>query len=361
MSLRISKITFGIILPRQARIADAGRNYWRYNPNNATIFGRSNGQGQLIHGSIWSGGLPKSLSMPFTVEVNGKTVSFTVVPSKVYRDLRYKQETLQDVIPERFRANCLQFGLDPATWLKICKEETQLYYQLPKTIYDNIAGMAKLLGIKRSALILAAIRHPQLFYQSPETINWNIKKGAELLGIEKSVYGQAALKQPPLFSQKPKTINDNIERAAQMLGLNKSIYVQMALMHPSLFCSRAETIHEGYKILRLMFDSNEVLNEYIVRNPAALALSQERNFMHYIARKITGRKTKFAVNPLKYLAKRFQDRQDVFRKLKDILISFVERSRAVRKDKTIGKEERSARLESLRTAVLARAIELANA
>lgn len=106
----------------------------------------------------------------------------------------------------------------------------------------KITRSAELMGIEKSAFVVAALKEPTLFCQNPETLDGNMTRGAALMGIDKAAFVVAALKEPHMFGRNPVTLNDNVTRSAELTGIERAAFVAAALKQRPLFYQSPETI-----------------------------------------------------------------------------------------------------------------------
>jgi hypothetical protein len=247
--------------------------------------------------------------------------------------LSNKASSLSESVPKRFEENLKNLNISAEEWKQACVKQPSLLYQLPETINQNLEGACKLLGISKAEYLKAALKGPSLFTQSPETINQNIVRVCELLNINKTDYVKAALKRPQLFVQSPETINQNIEEVCKLLGITKAEYVKAALKAPSLFSFKPKSVHEKYKILKIIFGSDEATQGAVLTNPNLLNYAPERTFLHHLLREVFNVKTNLTANPYTTLKKLWQGTPEDLEKLIRILEAYAAQSKAERRTK----------------------------
>ena len=262
--------------------------------------------------------------------------------------LDYNSQTLLAIIPERFKRNAENFEITLGEWKKaalirpqllIQKPETleaniiesanrfnvskesfvkaaldrpQLFSQKPETSESNIIESARRFNISKEAFVKAALDKPQLFYQKPETLEANIIESARRFNVSKEVFGEAALKQPQLFCQKPETLEANIIESARKLEIDKEVFIGMSLNNPVLFSSSPQTLKNKFDLKsRLLFLDDDETRKRIVARPNSLNYSPERDILHYLAKKITGKeKINFSKSPIEIISDYFLERED---------------------------------------------------
>jgi hypothetical protein len=141
------------------------------------------------------------------------------------------------------------------------------------------------------------------------------------------------LKAPSLFYQSPETINQNIEGACKLLGITKAEYVKAALKKPSLFTYKPESVHEKYKILKIIFRSDEETVKEVLANPMYLDYAKERTFLHHILQEIFKVKSNLINNPYTTLKKLWKGTPEDLEKLIRILEAYDEQSKTERRAK----------------------------
>jgi len=221
-----------------------------------------------------------------------KKLFFTSLTKDIFR--RYLDKP--DLVKERFKENVDQFNISADEWKQAALKQPQLFYQSPETLNANISRSSELMGIDKNDFVKVALKQPSLFCQFPETLNANISRSSELMGIDKNDFVKAALKQPQLFCQFPETLNSNITKSSELMGIDKNDFVKAALKQPQLFCQSPETLFSNF--IAILFDNDDIkTRKFVLKNPVALCYSQERDFIHYLATKITSSKISIGKNP----------------------------------------------------------------
>ena len=226
--------------------------------------------------------------------------------------LDYNSQTLLAIIPERFKRNAENFEITLGEWKKAALIRPQLLIQKPETLEANIIESANRFNVSKESFVKAALDKPQLFYQKPETLEANIIESARRFNVSKEVFGEAALKQPQLFCQKPETLEANIIESARKLEIDKEVFIGMSLNNPVLFSSSPQTLKNKFDLKsRLLFLDDDETRKRIVARPNSLNYSPERDILHYLAKKITGKeKINFSKSPIEIISDYFLERED---------------------------------------------------
>ena len=219
-----------------------------------------------------------------------------------------KPETSESNIIESAR----RFNISKEAFVKAALEQSTLFTQKPETSESNIIESARRFNISKEAFVKAALDKPQLFYQKPETLEANIIESARRFNVSKEVFGEAALKQPQLFCQKPETLEANIIESARKLEIDKEVFIGMSLNNPVLFSSSPQTLKNKFDLKsRLLFLDDDETRKRIVARPNSLNYSPERDILHYLAKKITGKeKINFSKSPIEIISDYFLERED---------------------------------------------------
>jgi hypothetical protein len=158
----------------------------------------------------------------------------------------------------------------------------------PETVNASVTQSAKLLGVDRTALILASAQAPQILYQKPETLNTNATTSARLLGISKEEFTSAGLKQAQLLYLKPETLDNNARTSARLLDLTKREFIEVCLRHPQVFFSKPETLaakKEYIVAISSAIGSARSFLELFQKSPAMLNYSRQHLHARYVVAK----------------------------------------------------------------------------
>lgn len=111
------------------------------------------------------------------IEVKGKKIVFSPKEIeklfKVLIEKRYTPETLSQIIPERFRKNVENLGIEPEKWKKMCIKNHNLLIRFPETLKKNIEGSTQRLGLSEEESLELALKDPFCLTVSPETLETN--------------------------------------------------------------------------------------------------------------------------------------------------------------------------------------------
>lgn len=210
------------------------------------------------------------------LSIDGEPIFFT--PDEVKKITtasnlqNFSSDTLSERIISNFKENITNLGISPQEWKKVVGRYPDLLWLNPDTILSNISVTANLLAVEVEQYTRAAIKHPRLIGQSPESIQTNIHEAAKLLGADINTYTEAALKSPGVISIPPDAVFDNFEA-----------------LRFYLFNGDQQTALEA-----------------ALKNLSILATSQERTFLHFLAREIVGKKTSPVASPQKIIEREYQ-------------------------------------------------------
>src|SRR3990167_7181130 len=227
-----------------------------------------------------------------------------------------EQSTLFTQKPETSESNIIEsarrFNISKEAFVKAALDKPQLFYQKPETLEANIIESARRFNVSKEVFVKAALGLPPLFTQKPETLEANIIESARRFNVSKEVFGEAALKQPQLFCQKPETLEANIIESARKLEIDKEVFIGMSLNNPVLFSSSPQTLKNKFDLKsRLLFLDDDETRKRIVARPNSLNYSPERDILHYLAKKITGKeKINFSKSPIEIISDYFLERED---------------------------------------------------
>lgn len=111
------------------------------------------------------------------IEVKGEKIVFSPKEIeklfKVLIEKRYTPETLSQIIPERFRKNVENLGIEPEKWKKMCIKNHNLLIRFPETLKKNIEGSSQRLGLSEEESLELALKDPFCLTVSPETLETN--------------------------------------------------------------------------------------------------------------------------------------------------------------------------------------------
>jgi len=238
------------------------------------------------------------------------------VPKEVFIKAALEQSTLFTQKPETSESNIIEsakrFNVPKEVFIKAALDKPQLFYQKPETLEANIIESAKRFNVPKEVFVKAALNQPPLFTQKPETLEANIIESARRFNVPKEAFSEAALKQPQLFCQKPETLEANIIESARRLEIDREVFIGMSLNNPVLFCSSPQTLKNKFDLKsRLLFRDDDETRKRIVARPNSLNYSPERDILHYLAKKITGKeKINFSKSPIEIISDYFLERED---------------------------------------------------
>ena len=238
------------------------------------------------------------------------------VPKEVFVKAALDRPQLFSQKPETSESNIIEsakrFNVPKEVFIKAALDKPQLFYQKPETLEANIIESAKRFNVPKEVFVKAALNQPPLFTQKPETLEANIIESARRFNVPKEAFSEAALKQPQLFCQKPETLEANIIESARRLEIDREVFIGMSLNNPVLFCSSPQTLKNKFDLKsRLLFRDDDETRKRIVARPNSLNYSPERDILHYLAKKITGKeKINFSKSPIEIISDYFLERED---------------------------------------------------
>lgn len=247
-----------------------------------------------------------------------------------------------EIIKSHITTSAKIFGIEEKVFLNSALNHPRLFISNPETLKSHIKTLAKLFGLDEKVFCEKALIFPSLFTQDSLTIKKNIEDSAQLLGVEERVFLKAALKRPPLFSEKAETLKGKIETFAKLFDLGEEIalgtflknpalfiqdiktlkknsetssqklkipekkFIEMGLKSSSLFISSSDTLRNKFLLIsRFLFKNKEDTLEDIKTTPSLLIYGPEKYIIHYILRKLTGKKYSLRPNPILILKKSF--------------------------------------------------------
>ncbi|HPN54353.1 MAG TPA: hypothetical protein PLB52_00310 [Candidatus Moranbacteria bacterium] len=275
---------------------------------------------------------------PETIDSNIKNSAKLIgISEEEFIKAAIKHPSLFGMLPETINSNIENsaklLGISREKFLNAALKRPSLLVQYPETINNNAENSAELLGIKKEMFIKSSLKAPQILYLNPSTINNNIESTSKLISIDKQEFLEVALKHPQLFYQSPMTIVKNIENSVEILGLSKEDFIKIALRQPSLFHQSYQTSKRNFQTLTMIFDNDiKETRNAILKMPASLTYSSERNIIHCILKRMTHKKYSLAVNPEEELKKFFLTRK----KFKDwdkmqVIINKIKQSERAKK------------------------------
>ncbi len=288
---------------------------------------------------------------------------------------RFSQETISRIVPERFRENILNLGIDPIRWKRIVLRQTLLLTERPETVLSNIVTTALAIGIPPMKYLKAAkrnpglfcrvpdsivqhlvksaqlfhtsqdvltsrfIAHPEVFSHAPETMHGHVEEAARRIGLARDEYFSLALQNPFLFRYHPDRVQYNVEEGAKLLGIEKTTYVGMVTKAVGLLKQAPLTTQNKFELYQIFFEKNRAeVVQTLIANPRLLTVAPERLFAHYAIAKLRNEKEVplswhiLKSHPLKYAKKVLTDDEyGRFRSAFEYLVRLSAKRRTIRR------------------------------